>query len=107
MGFIPASGLDSNALLKQAVTALKPGQMSGIIRASDGFHILKLLGKEEAGQHTLSDVRVQSSIRQTLLNEKEQLLKTAYIEVLRDRAKVVNFLAEQVVGVAETAGAAR
>lgn len=107
MGFIPASGLNSNAQLEQAVTALKPGQMSGIIRTSDGFHILKLLGKEEAGQHALSDVRVQSSIRQTLLNEKEQLLKTAYIEVLRNRAKVVNYLAEQVVGVGATSGASR
>jgi hypothetical protein len=31
------------------------------------------------------------------MNEKEQLLKAAYIEVLRNRAKVTNYLAEQVV----------
>jgi len=95
MGFIPASGL--NPALKQVVNSLKVGQISGIIRSNIGFHIFKLLGVEEAGQHTLTDLRVQSAIRQTLRNEKEQLLKAAYIEMLRNRAKVVNNLAEDVV----------
>jgi len=105
MGFIPASGL--NAALKQVVNSLKVGQISPIIRSNIGFHIFKLLGVEEAGQHTLSDLRVQSAIRQTLRNEKEQLLKAAYIEMLRNRAKVVNHLAEGVVkagGVPPNAG---
>jgi peptidyl-prolyl cis-trans isomerase SurA len=95
MGFIPASGL--NAALKQVVNSLKVGQVSPIIRSDIGYHIFKLLGVEEAGQHTLTDLRVQSAIRQTLNNEKEQLLKAAYIESLRNRAKVVNHLAEDVV----------
>lgn len=95
MGFIPASGL--NAALKQVVNSLKVGQVSPIIRSNVGFHIFKLLGMEEAGQHTLTDLRVQSAIRQTLRNEKEQLLKAAYIETLRNRSKVVNHLAEEVV----------
>ncbi len=95
MGFIPASGL--NPALKQVVNSLKVGQISNIIRSNIGFHIFKLLGVEEAGQHTLTDLRVQSAIRQTLRNEKEQLLKAAYIEMLRNRSKVVNHLAEEVV----------
>ncbi|HXW15242.1 MAG TPA: peptidylprolyl isomerase [Terriglobia bacterium] len=95
MGFIPASGL--NAALKQVVNSLKVGQVSPIIRSNIGFHIFKLLGVEEAGQHTLTDLRVQSAIRQTLRNEKEQLLKAAYIEMLRNRSKVVNHFAEEVV----------
>ncbi len=105
MGFIPASGL--NPALKQVVNSLKVGQISNIIRSNIGFHIFKLLGVEEAGQHTLSDLRVQSAIRQTLRNEKEQLLKAAYIEMLRNRSKVVNHLAEEVVkagGVPNPAG---
>lgn len=97
MGFVLASTLNASPQLKQTVAALKVGQLSGIIRSSTGYHIIKLLGKEEAGQHTLSEVRVQNAIRQTLRNEKEQLLKAAYIKVLRNRAKVVNNLAEQVV----------
>src|SRR5271157_978763 len=95
MGFIPASGL--NAALKQVVNSLKVGETCPIIRSNIGFHICKLLAVEEAGQHTLTDLREQSSIRQTLRNENEQLLKAAYIEMLRNRSKVVNHLAEDVV----------
>jgi len=40
---------------------------------------------------------VQQSIRETLLNRKDQLLKNAYYEVARDEAKVVNYLARSVV----------
>jgi peptidyl-prolyl cis-trans isomerase SurA len=104
MGFIPASGL--NAALKQVVNSLKVGQISPIIRSNIGFHIFKLLGMEEAGQHTLSDLRVQSAIRQTLHNEKEQLLKAAYIEMLRNHSKVTNHLAEEVVKASGVPGSA-
>jgi len=107
MGFVPLSALNSSAPLKQMVTSLKVGQLSPILRSSQGFHIFKLLGVEEAGQHTLADLRVQSAIRQTLRNEKEQLLKAAYIESLRNRAKVVNHFAEEIVkagGVPPNAG---
>jgi len=97
MGFIPASALDSTPQLKQAVLALQVNQFTGIIRSSSGYHIIKLLGKEPAATHTLSELRVQNAIRQTLRNEREQLLKAAYIETLRNRAKVENYLAEQIV----------
>jgi peptidyl-prolyl cis-trans isomerase SurA len=97
MGFIPASGLAANPQLKQVVIALKVGEMTGILRASDGYHILKLVGREEAGQRELSHPQVESAIRQTLMNEREQLLKAAYLEDLRNRAKVRNYLAEKVV----------
>jgi peptidyl-prolyl cis-trans isomerase SurA len=79
------------------VLALQVNQYTGIIRSSSGFHIIKLLGIEPAATHTLSEVRVQNAIRQTLKNEREQLLKAAYIETLRNRAKVENYLAEQIV----------
>jgi peptidyl-prolyl cis-trans isomerase SurA len=97
MGFIPASALASQSKILMALQSLKVGQVSGIIRDSEGYHIVKILGREDAGQRPLSDPRVQNSIRQTLMNEKEQLLKAAYIEGLRDKAKVSNFLAAQIV----------
>jgi peptidyl-prolyl cis-trans isomerase SurA len=97
MGFISASSVDSNAPLKQAVAGLRPGQISGIIQSPTGYHILRLLGVEKPGQHTLDDPQVESAIRNTLMNEKEQLLTAALIEQLRDRAKVENFLADRVV----------
>ncbi len=80
-----------------ALQSLKVGQVSGIIRGSEGYHIVKILGREDAGQRPLSDPQVQNSIRQALMNEKEQLLRTAYIEDLRDKAKVSNYLAAQII----------
>ena len=97
MGFIPASALASQSKILMALQSLKVGQVSGIIRDSEGYHIVKILGREDAGQRPLSDPRVQNSIRQTLMNEKEQVLKTAYIEGLRDKARVSNHLAAQIV----------
>lgn len=97
MGFVPASALVANPQLRQVVGSLKVGQISGIIQTPRGYHIIKLLGREDAGQYPLSDPRVQSAVRQTLMTEKEQLLKTSYIERLRNQAKVVNYLADRIV----------
>lgn len=97
MGFVPISSLDQDPQLARVVKSLKVGQVSGILKSAHGYHIIKLLGIEQAGQRQLSDPKVQGSIRKTLHNEKEQLLKAAYIENLRDHAKVRNLLAEQVV----------
>jgi peptidyl-prolyl cis-trans isomerase SurA len=97
MGFVPESSLASSPDLNRVVKGLKVGQISGIITARNGYHIIKLLGIESAGQHPVADPKVQSRIRDTLMNEKEQLLKAAYIETLRDKAKVQNLLAEQII----------
>ena len=40
---------------------------------------------------------MQQDIHDTLLNRKEQVLQAAYYEVARNNAKVVNYLAQQVV----------
>jgi len=97
MGFVPESSLASNPALQRVVKSLKVGEISGIISSPSGYHIIKLLGIEHAGQYAVSDPKVQSKIRKTLMNEKEQLLKAAYIENLRDKAKVQNLLAEQII----------
>jgi peptidyl-prolyl cis-trans isomerase SurA len=98
MGFVPESSLGANPMLERVVKSLKPGQFSPIINTQHtGYHIIRLLGIEKAGQHPVTDPKVQSQIRKTLQNEKEQLLKAAYIENLRDTARVKNLLAEQIV----------
>jgi peptidyl-prolyl cis-trans isomerase SurA len=55
-----------------------------------------LLEKLPAGQREINDPRVQQNIRQQLHDGRSQLLKGAYFEMLRDQAKVENFLAEQI-----------
>ena len=105
LGFAPESSLKStDPTTRDTVTKLKPGQYSPIINVVNpvtkqfiGFRIVKLIAKEPAGQRELSDPRVQEAIRSQLRDRREQLLKAAYYEVLRDQAKVENYYAEKVL----------
>jgi peptidyl-prolyl cis-trans isomerase SurA len=105
LGVVPESSLrNTDPVTRDAVMKLKPGQYSSIItvvnpatRQSLGFRIVRLVSKEPAGQRELSDPRVQQLIRSQLDNRREQLLKAAYYEVLRDSAKVENFYAKKVL----------
>ena len=102
LGFIPESALEkANVELRKMVMSLAPGAISPIIKTQEGYRIFKIISKEWAGQRELNDPRVQQSIRETLLNRKDQLLKNAYYEVARNEAKVVNYLARSI---AESAG---
>ncbi len=78
------------------VFTLQPGDTSPIIRTAEGLRILKVISKEPAGQRELNDPRVQQTIRETLVNRKDQMLKAAYYEVARNEAKVVNYLAMRI-----------
>ena len=98
LGYIPESSLSqSDPLLKKTVLSLKPGQVSAPIVLKDSTRILKLVAREAAGQRGVTDPQVQQTVRDTLRNRKEQLLRAAYLAVARDDAKVTNYLAEQVV----------
>lgn len=105
LGTVPESGLKgTDPSTRDAVIKLKPGQYSSIIsvvnptnRQALGFRIVKLVSKEPAGQRDLSDPRVQQAIRSQLHDRREQLLKAAYYEVLRDSAKVENYYARGIL----------
>jgi peptidyl-prolyl cis-trans isomerase SurA len=104
LGFVPESSLkNTDAATRDAIGKLKAGQYSEVIAVINpakqfvGYHIVKLIAKEPAGQREFSDPRVQEAIRSQLRDHREQLLKTAYYEVLRDQAKVENYYAEHVL----------
>jgi peptidyl-prolyl cis-trans isomerase SurA len=98
LGFLPESALDkANADLKKMVMSLSPGQTSRPIKTQEGYSILKVISREPAGQRELNDPNVQQRIREQLLNRKDQLLKAAYYEVLRNEAKVTNYYAQSIV----------
>lgn len=105
LGTVPESSLRStDPATRDAVFKLKPGQYTAIIpvvnptnKQAVGYRIVKLVSKEPAGQRDLSDPRVQQAIRSQLHDRREQLLKAAYYEVLRDSAKVDNYYAKQVL----------
>jgi peptidyl-prolyl cis-trans isomerase SurA len=83
---------------------LKPGQYSPVIAVVNpagkqlmGFRIVKLLTKEPSGQRELADPRVQQAVRSQLRDRREQLLKAAYYEILRNSARVENYYAKKVL----------
>jgi peptidyl-prolyl cis-trans isomerase SurA len=98
LGYVPESSLNqSDPTLKKIVISLKPGQVSQPIILKDSIRILKLVTREAPGLRGLSDPQVQQTIRDTLRNRKEQLLRASYLAVARDDARVRNYLAEQVL----------
>jgi peptidyl-prolyl cis-trans isomerase SurA len=97
-GFVPESALEKTSPeLRKMVLSLQPGEISPIVRTPEGYRILRVISKEPAGQRELTDPRVQQTIRETLLNRKDQLLKAAYYEAARNDAKVVNYLAKSII----------
>jgi peptidyl-prolyl cis-trans isomerase SurA len=105
LGTVPESSLrNTDPSTRDVVMKLKPGQYTPIITVVNptnkqlaGFRIVKLIAKEPAGQRQLADPRVQQAVRSQLHDRREQLLKAAYYEVLRDSAKVENYYAKKVL----------
>ncbi|HXY07988.1 MAG TPA: SurA N-terminal domain-containing protein [Terriglobales bacterium] len=105
LGFAPESSLkNTDPATRDVVMKLKPGQYStiiAIIHPNTGqvaaYRIVKLITKVSAGQRDLSDPRVGENIRSQLREHREQLLKSAYYEVLRDQARIENNYAKRVL----------
>ena len=106
MGFVAESALHADPEVYNALSKLKPGQITEILPVYDnpgpghrivGFGIYKLIDREPAGQRELNDPRVQQTIRQGLREGHAQLLRNAYMEMLHDEAKVHNYFADQIL----------
>jgi peptidyl-prolyl cis-trans isomerase SurA len=104
LGFVPENSLQGDQQAYGAISRLKPGDVTPPLPAADpgskqlfGYRIIKLISKESAGQRELKDARVQQAIREQLRDRREQLLKAAYIESLRDSASIENYLADQIL----------
>lgn len=112
IGIVPESALkQTDQTTRDSVMKLKPGQYTPVLAVTNpsnrqlvGFQIVKLISAEPAGLRDLSDQKVQQDIRQQLQDRREQLLKTAYFEVMRSQAKIENYYAQQVLS---NGGAAR
>jgi peptidyl-prolyl cis-trans isomerase SurA len=98
IGSVPQSSLDkASPELRKALMDMNPGQISNVIHTQEGYRILKVISKEPAGQRELNDPRVQETIRMTLFNRQDQLLKAAFYEYARAEAKVVNYYAQSIL----------
>jgi peptidyl-prolyl cis-trans isomerase SurA len=103
MGFVGESQMHSDPAIFNAITKLKPGEITDILPIIDpqskkpvGYAIYKLLSRDPPGQRDLNDPRVQQAIRQQLQLGRSQLLKAAYLEMVHNQAKVENFFAEEI-----------
>lgn len=101
LGAIPESQLKAiEAPTRDAVLKLKPNAFTEVVPVTTpvpGYRIVKLLGKEAAGQRDLSDPSVQQLIRNQLRNQREQYLRAAYDENVRDSAEIRNYYVEQIL----------
>ena len=104
LGFIPDSSLKTDRIAYDAVNKLKPGQYTAVLVVADpnshqiyGYRVVKLLSKEVSGQRELKDPRVQQAIREQLRDRREQLLKAAYYESIRDKSTVENYYADDIL----------
>lgn len=102
---VPESQIKNlDPVTRDAVQKLKPGQYTDVLpavnpqtRQQSGYQIIKLTGKDIAGQRDINDPQVQQFIRNKLRSQREQILRAAYDEVLRDNAEIHNYYAEEIL----------
>jgi peptidyl-prolyl cis-trans isomerase SurA len=99
LNFQPLQAIENiDPRLAQAVSKMRTGETyPQVIETRFGFHILKLLEKDPGGQKDLTDPRVQANVRQAIFNRKDQTLKNAFSEAARNKATVVNYLAQRIL----------
>jgi len=97
IGFVPQSRIDqAPPQLRQAVLAMKPGQVSTVTAGSQ-ITILALVAVQEPGQRELSNPEVKDAIQKGLKDRRLQLFQNAFMSHARNEATVVNYLAKQIV----------
>jgi peptidyl-prolyl cis-trans isomerase SurA len=102
IGFLLESQLRSDPEAYEAMSKLKVGQVSNILRVNPKtltepvcYKILKLIARDAAGRRSL-DPLVQQEIHDQIRSERSQLLQLAYFQTLRDGSKIENHLAEEI-----------
>ncbi len=72
--------------LEDAAFALKDGQFSGLVRAGNGFHILRV--DERRRSATRSFAEVKETIRDRLIDEQAAKYREQYVAELRREARI-------------------
>jgi peptidyl-prolyl cis-trans isomerase SurA len=97
VGLVSVSALrQAPPQLRDAVLKAQPGSVS-VVSMEGGHTIVAVLAKQAAGQRDPSMPEVRSGITATLRGQREQLLRTAYLATIRNRATVVNHAARRIV----------
>ena len=97
LGFIPVSALRQqppplrDAALNSPVGSVRLVSIQGV------HTIVAVIARDTAGQKDLSMPAVREMITNTIKGRREQLLRAAYLNALRNDATVVNHLADRIV----------
>ena len=97
VGLVAVSALNqAPKALRDTVLKLEPGNVN-IVGMEGGYTIVALVAKQSKGQRDLSSPEVKDGITGTLRGRREQLLRSAYLSAIRNKANVVNLLARRIV----------
>jgi peptidyl-prolyl cis-trans isomerase SurA len=97
LGFVPISALQKvPAPLRDAVINSQPGSVR-MVSIGGGHTIVLVVARDTAGQKDPSMPAVKDTITSTLRGRREQLLRAAYINSLRNKANIVNYYADSLV----------
>jgi parvulin-like peptidyl-prolyl isomerase len=69
-----------------ALWALKPGQLSGVIRSAYGYHLVKQLARRPG--HRRTDAEQREGFERKLVSEKRAVAERTLLEGLREKAKI-------------------
>ncbi len=97
LGFIPVSALNqAPQAMRDAVIGAEPGTVRVV--SDGGAHaIVLVVDREPAGQRDLSMPEVKERITEVLRGRREQLMRAAYLTMLRSDAAVDNVMARRLV----------
>ncbi len=79
-------GGELEAPYEEAAAKMKVGEISGLVRTSYGYHIIKLTDRKKAGAATLEEVR--SQLTEFLKNQKEDAEVAKLVKTLQGQAKI-------------------
>jgi peptidyl-prolyl cis-trans isomerase SurA len=84
--------------IADAIAQMRVGEtFPRVVATQYGYHILKLVDQDPGGQKDLSDPQVEAQARQVIFNLRDQLLRSAFFETVRNQARIENFYARRVL----------
>lgn len=84
--------------LADAVAQMRVGETyPQVVATQFGYHLLKLIDQDPGGQKDLSDPQVEAQVRQMIFNQRDQILRSAFFETVRNDSDVQNFFARRIL----------